>query len=39
MGEVITEKNGVIEGKTFHSISKSRHIPNTKLYKILRYKH
>ena len=39
IGEVITEKDGMVDGKTFHGISKSRHIPNTSYYKILRFKH
>lgn len=39
MGDIITEKDGLIESETFHKISKSKHIPNTVHYKILRYKH
>ena len=37
--EVITEKDGLRDAQTFHGISKSKHIPNTAHYKILRYKH
>eukprot|EP00350_Pseudokeronopsis_sp_OXSARD2_P004092 CAMPEP_0170558460 /NCGR_PEP_ID=MMETSP0211-20121228/35550_1 /TAXON_ID=311385 /ORGANISM="Pseudokeronopsis sp., Strain OXSARD2" /LENGTH=113 /DNA_ID=CAMNT_0010870411 /DNA_START=282 /DNA_END=619 /DNA_ORIENTATION=+ len=37
-GEIVTEKDGQQEMKTFHGVSKSKHIPNTTHYKILRYK-
>jgi hypothetical protein len=39
VGEVVTEKDGLKEAETFHTISKSKHVPNTTYYKILRYKH
>jgi hypothetical protein len=35
----VIEKDGVKENKTFHGISKSRHIPNTNHFKILKYLH
>ena len=38
-GDIVTEKDGLKESETFHNMSKSKHIPNTSYYKILRYKH
>ena len=39
LGDLITEKDGLREAKTFHEVSKSKHIPNTSYFKILKYKH
>jgi hypothetical protein len=35
---MVTEKDGLRDAETFHHMSKSKYVPNTSYYKILRYK-